>query len=134
MTGGGLLEQERFLAHCRALPPPGASRHPPHKGEGWERLRRVVDLQHTAADLIFLDLPGLAGILVDRDADLAVGAGQRPREQAGGAALDVEKPDLAEIEQSFVEAGPDIHAAAMDVVGEMVEIEQPGAFGPRISV
>ena len=81
---------------------------------------------------IFLDLAGIAGVLVDRNPDLAVGTGQRPREQAGGAALDIEEPDLAEVEQFFVEAGPDIHAAAMDVVGEMIEIEQPGAFGPRI--
>ncbi len=81
---------------------------------------------------IFLDLAGIAGVFVDRNADLAVGTGQRPREQAGRAALDVEKADLAEIEQSFVEAGPDIHAAAMDVVGEVIDIMQPGAFRPRV--
>ena len=77
---------------------------------------------------IFLDLAGIAGVLVDRNADLAVRAGQRPREQAGGAALDVEEADLAEVEQPFVEAGPDIHAAAMDVVGQVIEIKQPGAL------
>ena len=82
---------------------------------------------------IFLDLTGLAGILVDRNPDLAVRAGQRAREQARGAALDVEEADLAEVEQLFVEAGPDIHAAAMDVVGEMIEIEQAGADGTRIA-
>ena len=82
---------------------------------------------------IFLDLAGIAGVLVDRNPDLAVRAGQRPREQARGAALDIEKANLPEIEQPFVEAGPDIHAAAMDVVGEMIEIKQPGAFRPRIS-
>ena len=81
---------------------------------------------------IFLDLAGIAGVLVDRNPDLAVGAGQRAREQAGRAALDIEEANLPEVEQSFVEAGPDIHAAAMDVVGEMIEIEQPGAFRPRI--
>ena len=48
---------------------------------------------------IFLDLAGIAGVLVDRNADLAVRAGQRAREQAGGAALDVEETDLAEVEQ-----------------------------------
>src|SRR6202022_357336 len=81
---------------------------------------------------IFLDLAGLAGVLVDRNPDLAVGAGQRPREQAGSAALDIEKTNLPEVEQSFVEAGPDIHAAAMDIVGEVIEIEQPRAFRPRV--
>src|ERR1700677_5296015 len=82
---------------------------------------------------IFLDLAGIAGVLVDRDPNLAVGAGQRPREQAGGAALDIEKANLPEVEQSFIEAGPDVHAAAMDVVGEVIQIAQPGAFGPWIA-
>src|ERR1700688_4982843 len=81
---------------------------------------------------IFLALPAPAGILVDWNPDLAVGAGQRPREQAGRPALDIEKADLAEIEQSFVEAGPDIHAAAMDVVGEVIDIIEPGALRPRV--
>ena len=82
---------------------------------------------------IFLDLAGIAGILVDRNPDLAVGAGQRPREQAGRPALDIEEADLPEIEQLFVEAGPHVHPAAMDVVGEVIEIKQPGALGPRIA-
>src|ERR1700733_5758098 len=82
---------------------------------------------------IFLDLAGIAGVLVDRDPYLAIGAGQRPREQAGGAALDIEKANLPEIEQSLIEAGPDVHAAAMDVVGEVIQIRQPGAFGPWIA-
>ena len=97
------------------------------------RLDGAVDILGAAGDVldalaaidveIFLDLAGIAGVLVDRNPDLAVGTGQRPREQAGRAALDIEKADLAEIEQPFVEAGPDIHAAAMDVMGEMIEIE-----------
>jgi hypothetical protein len=33
---GGVSGSEVF-AHLRALPPPGASRHPPHKWEGQER-------------------------------------------------------------------------------------------------
>src|SRR5436190_10831609 len=81
---------------------------------------------------IFLDLAGVTGILVDRNPDLAVRAGQRAREQAGGAALDVEEADLAEVEQSLVEAGPDVHAAAMDVVGKMIDVEQPGTRGTRV--
>jgi hypothetical protein len=31
-----------LFAHCRALPPPGASRHPPHKGEGLHRRCRNI--------------------------------------------------------------------------------------------
>ena len=81
---------------------------------------------------IFLDLSGIAGILVDRNPDLAVRAGQRAGEQARSAALDVEEADLVEVEQLFVEAGPDIHAAAMDVMGEVIDIEQPRTRGPRI--
>ena len=88
-----------------------------------------------AIDLeIFLDLAGLAGILVDRDPDLAVRAGQRAREQARRATLDVEKADLAEVEQFFVEAGPDIHAAAVHIVGEVIDVEQAGARGARIAL
>src|SRR4051794_12087163 len=81
---------------------------------------------------IFLDLAGIAGILVDRNPDFAVRAGQRAREQPGGAAFDVEEANLTEVEQFFVKPGPDVHAAAMDVVGEMVEIKQPRAHRPWI--
>src|ERR1700676_3216113 len=101
-----------------------------------------VDILRAAGDVldalaaidveIFLDLAGIAGVLVDRNPYLAVGAGQRAGEQAGGATLDVKEADLAEVEQFFVKAGPDIHAAAMDVVGEMVEIEQARARRLRI--
>ncbi len=76
---------------------------------GAQRLDGAVDIARAAGDMldalaaigveIFLDLPGIAGILVDRNPDLAVRAGQRAREQAGGAALDVEEADLAEVEQ-----------------------------------
>ena len=38
--GRGAASTKGFFAHCRALPPPGASRHPPHKGEG---LRSYTD-------------------------------------------------------------------------------------------
>jgi hypothetical protein len=60
-----------------------------------QRLDGAVDVARAAGDVldalavigveIFLDLPGIAGILVDRNPDLAVRAGQRTREQAGGA-------------------------------------------------
>ena len=41
--------------------------------------------------------------------------------EAGELALDVEIADLAEIEEPLVEAGPFLHAAAIDVVGQMVD-------------
>src|SRR6185437_11485209 len=82
---------------------------------------------------IFLDLTGIARVLVDRNPDFSIGTGQRAREQAGGAALDVEEADLAEVEQLFVEARPHVHAPAVDIVGEVVEVEQAGAYGTRIA-
>ena len=107
-----------------------------------QRLDGAVDVARAAGDVldalaaidveIFLDLPGIAGILVDRNPDLAVRAGQRAGEQAGRAAFDVEEADLAEVEQFFVEAGPHIHPAAMDVVGEVIDVIEPGARGPRV--
>src|SRR5665213_1151256 len=76
---------------------------------GAQALDGAVDVLRAAGDVldalaviyakILLDLTGLSGVLVDRNPDLAVWAGQRPREQAGGAALDIEEANLAEIEQ-----------------------------------
>src|SRR6266702_1365413 len=102
-----------------------------------QRLDCPVDVARAAGDVldsfaavnveILLDLPGIAGVLVDGNPDLAVRAGQRAGEQTRRPSLDVEEADLAEVEQFFVESGPDIHAAAMDVMGEMIKIEQAGA-------
>src|SRR5438477_12475653 len=96
-----------------------------------QRLDGAIDILRAAGDVldafaaidieIFLDLAGIAGVLVDRNPDLAVRTGQCAREQAGGAALDVEETDLAKVEQLCVETSPDIHAAAMNVVGEVVD-------------
>ena len=69
-----------------------------------------------------LDLPGaLLRFLVERDADLAVGRGHRLRREAGVLALDVEVADLAEVEEALVEAGPERHPAAVDVVRQVIE-------------
>ena len=54
------------------------------------------------------------------------------RENRPEPALDIEEADLAEVEQSFIEAGPHIHVAAKHVVGDMIDESQPGATG-RIS-
>ena len=52
---------------------------------------------------VFLDLTVLVGRFINRNADFAIWAGERTREQAGVLPFDVEVPDLAEIEQAFVE-------------------------------
>ena len=68
--------------------------------------RDVLDALAAIFAQVFLDLRLVVLRLVDRDADLAAGAGQRAREQPGLLALDVEVADLAEIEQLLVEARP----------------------------
>src|SRR3989442_10489140 len=80
---------------------------------------------------ILLDLRAVVGGFVDRDADLAAGAGHRLGLQASELALDVEVADLAAIEQPFVELGPFLHAAAVDVVREVIDVAQAGARGSR---
>ena len=44
-------------------------------------------------------------------------------------ALDVEEPDLAKAEQVAVEPEPAVHAAPVDVVGEVVEVVEAHALG-----
>ena len=41
--------------------------------------------------------------------------------------------DLAEVEEALVEAGPHVHAPAMNVVREVVEVKEAKAFGLRIA-
>src|SRR5262249_22166682 len=74
------------------------------RGVGAERFDRGVDVAAAAGDVldalaaidveILLDLPGIAGVLVDRNPDFSIRAGQRAGEQAGRAALDIEEADL----------------------------------------
>src|SRR5260370_25578093 len=81
----------------------GRRRHERQAG-GTQAFDGRKDIAHSAGDVldafsalhlaIFLDLAGLTGILVDRNPDLAVGAGQRAREQPRRTALDVEEADL----------------------------------------
>ncbi len=76
--------------------------------------------------LYFVDRYGAKGSAYDAEFDWLAEKNPQPEgagKQPGSAALDVEEADLTKIEQLFVEAGPDIHAAAMDVVGEVIEIE-----------
>ncbi len=105
---------------------------------GLERLDRLVDVVRAQRDVldalavigreIFLDLRLVVGAFVDRDADLAAGAGHRLGLEAGQLAFDVEVADLAEIEEPFVEVRPLVHAAAMHVVGQVIDIGEPHAL------
>src|SRR5690348_6501958 len=83
--------------------------------------RDVLD----ALALIFaeelLDLALVVLALVERDADLAARAGHGLREEAGDLPFDVEVANLAEVEELFVELGPDAHPAAVHVVREVVD-------------
>ena len=82
---------------------------------------------------ILLDLAALVGGFVDRNADLAIRAGERAREQARVLAFDIEVADLAEIEEALVEAGPDMHAPAADVMRQVVDIMEAAALRLRIT-
>src|SRR3989442_4019553 len=93
--------------------------------------RDVLDALAVILLEILLDLRAVVRGLVDRDADLAAGAGHRLGLEAGQLALDVEVADLAETEQPLVELGPFLHTAPMDVVREVIDVAQAGARGSR---
>ena len=82
---------------------------------------------------ILFDLAAaLARLFVQRDADLAVGCGQRLRREAGVFTLDVEEPDFAEVEQALVKISPEGHATAVHVVCQVVDEFQ--AMAHRVAV
>ena len=87
--------------------------------------RDVLDALAVVHVQVLLDLAGLlVAFFVDRDADLAAGAGHGLALDAGDLALDVEVADLAEVEQPLVEVGPLGHAAAVHVVRQVVDVGQ----------
>src|SRR5471032_793328 len=102
-----------------------------------ERLDRQVDVAGAQGDVldalavigqeIFLDLRLVVGTLVDRDADLAARAGHRLGLEAGQLAFDIEVADLAEIEEALVETRPLVHAPAMDVVRQVIDVGETNA-------
>ena len=104
-----------------------------------DRVGRSIDIIGAHRDmldalaLVFLqvadDLPGFAPVFVDRDADAAAGRGQGAGKQAGILALDIEEADFAEIEQAAVEFEPLVHVAPEHVVGQVIEVVEPDAFG-----
>src|SRR5882762_5209538 len=93
--------------------------------------RDVLDALAVILLEVFMDLRALVRGLVDRDADLAAGAGHRLGLEAGQLAFDVEVADLAEIEQPLVELRPFLHAAAVHVVREVIDVAQAGTRGCR---
>src|SRR5688572_21761761 len=109
-----------------------------HRIHGGEEIggaeRDVLDAFAMIEVEVLLDLPRfLAAFLVDRDADLAAGAGHRLRLHARDLALDVEVADLAEIEQALVELGPFLHAPLVHVVREVVDVGEAVALGIEFS-
>jgi hypothetical protein len=87
----------------------------------------VLDALAVVGVEVFLHLRAIVRGFVDRDADLAAGAGHRLGLQARELSLDVEVADLAEIEEALVELRPLGHAAAVHVVREVVHAGKPGA-------
>ena len=78
----------------------------------------------------FLDLAATApALFVQRNADLAIGRGHRLTGQAGIFTLDVEPADLAETGDPLIKRRPVRHAAAIDIVGEVIDPLQPGTNG-----
>ena len=70
------------------------------------------------------DLALVIAALVDRDANVSARAGHGLGLQPCQLALDVEIADLAEVEKALIEVRPFLHAAAEDVVRQMVDIGQ----------
>jgi hypothetical protein len=93
--------------------------------------RDVLDAFAVVGVQVLLDLRAVVGGFVDRDADLAAGAGHRLGLEPGQLAFDVEVADLAEVEQALVELRPLVHAASVHVVGEVVDEDEAGALGGR---
>lgn len=74
----------------------------------------------------------LGRFFVERDADHAIRGAHGLGGQAGVFALDVEITRFTEVEQFFVEVGPVGHAAAIHVVGQVVDDLEAGAL--RVAV
>src|SRR5258708_28059990 len=97
-------------------------------------IHRLVDIVGTQGDVlnafafvlvqIFFDLALVVLALVDGDANLAAGRGERAREQTGLLAFDAEVANFPEVEQLFAKTGPHVHVAALDVVSEVIDAKQ----------
>src|SRR3954467_2276684 len=89
--------------------------------------RDVLDAFAVISVEVFLDLRAIVGRFVDRDADASARTRHRLRFQTRQLALDVEIADLAEIKKALIELGPFRHAAAMHVVGEVIDKSKAGS-------
>jgi hypothetical protein len=97
-------------------------------------LHRVIDIIGAQRDVldalavvlvqVFRDLRLVVRRFVDRNAHLAARGSHGLRLQAGQLAFDVEVADFAEVEQALVEVGPFLHAAAVHIVRQVVDIGQ----------
>ncbi len=105
-----------------------------------QRVHRGVEVVRAHGDVldalavvhvqVLLDLAGLfLALFVDRNADLAAGAGHGLALDARDLAFDVEVADLAEVEQALVEVRPFDHPAAVHVVRQVVDVGQAVALG-----
>ena len=74
---------------------------------------------------VLLDLGLVVGGFVDGDADLAAGGRHGAGMQPGQLAFDVEVANFPEVADPLVEVGPDVHVAAMDVVGQVIDLVEP---------
>src|SRR5690625_2372790 len=72
-----------------------------------------------------LNLSAATRLLVERDADHAIGCSHGARGQPGIFPLDIEIADFPEIENALIKQRPVIHAPAVDVVGEVIDEPQP---------
>ncbi len=70
---------------------------------------------------IFRDLTLVVREFIQRNPDLAIGAGHRARFQAGQLAFDIEVADFAEIEEVLVELRPVIHPPAEHIVRQVID-------------
>ena len=107
-----------------------------------DRVGRLVDVLGAHGDVldalaivpleVLDDLPLLRPILVDRNPDTSARGGQGTAVQAGKLALDVEKPDLFEVEDAAIEVEPHVHVALVDVVREVIEVVEADTLGMRL--
>src|SRR5262245_3746623 len=99
---------------------------------------RLIDIVAAAGDVlnalalvaleVLLDLAAIVGAFIDGDANLAARACHGARMKAGMLARNIEEADLAEVEELLVPIGPPIHPTPEYVVGEMIDVVEPGAL------
>lgn len=74
---------------------------------------------------VLFNLGLVVGGFVDGNANFAARGGHGAGMEPGQLALDIEVADFAKVADPLVEIGPDIHVAALHVVGQVVNLIQP---------